>query len=772
MNSSNYRFTLDMQSNQSQVALPVRLNDTNRELNIILTNGGTPFIMEDGSSAVFSAKKYNGHELLNNCEIKDNSVIHYAFTEQTTNVAGVVDCELRVYDAQGKLITSPRFILVVDERVVYDEEILSRYEGTALDYILGSESARQFAEADRILAEQNRVNAETSRVSAEASRVVAESARAEAEETRALSETFRVHNEGVRSQNEEQREAAEREREQASATMTSMFNIIIGKNNSYDVSSLGAVPNYILNNLDNFAEGDVIVIANNDFDLVCMGSATEEEMNTIGYYEQADIIFGDITIEAGGTYIFVDGSSRKFLATTEKFKLPIGQEELDAHNESAEAHADIREAIRGETEHINAQLQSLSQYTDEQISNSVDEAKEREAVLEQNLKNSSANSIKGIATGEVVRVDDVSPNEHTIKCKVRSKNLYDNLSNYKNGTYTYSNGTLTVTDRYIHKFIELEEGKTYTFSCKSTRTGEDGGGVHIRAYKADQKTYVDIPGGSIINILSPTFTLTMPKGYPYIRIALYGHATSDGTGTATYTELMLEKDTKATGYVPYVDPATATVARYGKNLLDLSRATFSSATYNKDVNGITCKINNSYYSGVRIDYLNDFLLANKGKTLTFSIEEGIDDALITLLIYGTRTSGRTNQEGSTTGAREISFAISDEFTEITGLEARVNRKTTAFTDTTTVVRNMQVEVSDSATDYEGYKEATTHTPSADGTVEGIKSVAPTMTLFTDTENVVIEIEYNQDINVLNTKLNEALDAIIAIQNALMGGTVQ
>ena len=383
----------------------------------------------------------------------------------------------------------------------------------------------------------------------------------------------------------------------------------------------------------------------------------------------------------------------------------------------------------------------------------------------------TANAIKGKVTSEIVRVSDVSPIEHTVKCKVRSRNLFNSLDDFTlaNGTTkTYNGETLVINGYYASKFIKLEEKKTYTFSFQSERTGTYGGGVYIACWSSAQSKQIY----SAASNRSAIVTFTVPEGMGRVQFTFYGGNSTSADTSATYTEIMLEEGSEATEYVPYVDATTATVTRYGKNLLDLSRATFTSATYNKDVNGITCKINNSYYSGVRVDYLNDFLLANKGKTLTFSIAEAIDDVLITLLIYGTRTSGKTNQEGSTTGEREISFAISDEFTAITGLEVRVNRKTEAFTDTTTVVRNMQVEVRDTASDFEVYKEATTHTPSADGTVEGIKSISPTMTLFTDTANVVVEIEYNQDINVLNKRLVEALDAIIAIQKTLIGGTSQ
>ena len=66
MNSSNYRFTLDMQSNISQVSLPVRLGDTSRKLYINLTDSGSPYFIEDGCLAVFSARKADDNKLFNN----------------------------------------------------------------------------------------------------------------------------------------------------------------------------------------------------------------------------------------------------------------------------------------------------------------------------------------------------------------------------------------------------------------------------------------------------------------------------------------------------------------------------------------------------------------------------------------------------------------------------------------------------------------------------------------------------------------------------------
>lgn len=66
------------------------------------------------------------------------------------------------------------------------------------------------------------------------------------------------------------------------------------------------------------------------------------------------------------------------------------------------------------------------------------------------------------------------------------------------------------------------------------------------------------------------------------------------------------------------------------------------------------------------------------------------------------------------------------------------------------------------TDYEGYN-GTEYTPSADGTVHGITSLSPSMTILTDTEGVIVECEYNRDTNKVIEKLTNAIKAL--------GGTI-
>lgn len=150
MNYSKYRFNLDMQSYISQISLPVRQHDTGIVLRINLTDGGVPYSIKNGCRAVFYARKADGNPLMNDCVIEKNTTICYTLTPQTTACSGVVDCEVRLYGTDGNLITTPRFILVVDSRVVHDEDFpLSDSEQTILDNIIISETQRVDAERDR-----------------------------------------------------------------------------------------------------------------------------------------------------------------------------------------------------------------------------------------------------------------------------------------------------------------------------------------------------------------------------------------------------------------------------------------------------------------------------------------------------------------------------------------------------------------------------------------------------------------------------------------------
>lgn len=131
LNNSVYNISLDLHTVGSQLCLNVKLYDTAREIHCTLTENGKPYVISDGCYAVFTAKKPDGNVLYNATSIRD--AIIYEFTVNTVNAPGEVECELRLYDSSGKLITSPRFTILVDDTVYHDgDAVESSSEFTAL----------------------------------------------------------------------------------------------------------------------------------------------------------------------------------------------------------------------------------------------------------------------------------------------------------------------------------------------------------------------------------------------------------------------------------------------------------------------------------------------------------------------------------------------------------------------------------------------------------------------------------------------------------------
>lgn len=171
MNNSTYRFTLDLQKHNSQASIAVFKNDNAVTLNISLTDGGKPYYFDKGSQAYFYGKRADDEALLHTCQFKDESEIIYVFKHSTSEVSGVVDCQIRVYDSENRLITAPRFTIVVEEPVVDIEEIEADNDTLqGLHEILGNEEKRKKAENERNEAELARWTGEEARATAEAIR--------------------------------------------------------------------------------------------------------------------------------------------------------------------------------------------------------------------------------------------------------------------------------------------------------------------------------------------------------------------------------------------------------------------------------------------------------------------------------------------------------------------------------------------------------------------------------------------------------------------------
>ena len=157
MNDSVYKISLDINEHGSQAVLKAKMSDTGRKIYISLRAGGTPYKIEDECYAFFSATKPDGSILYNSCAI-DNSEIIYEFTEQTCSVVGRTRCEIKLYGKDDKLITSPRFALLVDGTVYPDGRVESQDEFSALtqmvsDILTAQALAREATESANTSAE-------------------------------------------------------------------------------------------------------------------------------------------------------------------------------------------------------------------------------------------------------------------------------------------------------------------------------------------------------------------------------------------------------------------------------------------------------------------------------------------------------------------------------------------------------------------------------------------------------------------------------------------
>ena len=164
MNSSKYTMTLDLHSSQSQYSISARLGDTNRKLLINLTDGGVPYKIPEDCSAYISIKRPNDVPFEECCTIKGNTVIEYQFGEGTCAISGIHNCDLTLYSLEGKVLGSPKFTLVVNDRAVKEDTLDTSTEPwRIIDAAALKETERQNNEKLRVQAEAERQSKDAER---------------------------------------------------------------------------------------------------------------------------------------------------------------------------------------------------------------------------------------------------------------------------------------------------------------------------------------------------------------------------------------------------------------------------------------------------------------------------------------------------------------------------------------------------------------------------------------------------------------------------------
>ena len=135
------RISLEIENPQPQLCIPIRQGETARELVFTLLHRGSEYPIAENCTAVFTALKPDGKLIFNNCEIAENMIL-YPLTPQTAAVAGLLSCQLRLYDSAEKLLLSPRFLMEVEKSVYSDDAVLdSENEVTALTALISESTA-------------------------------------------------------------------------------------------------------------------------------------------------------------------------------------------------------------------------------------------------------------------------------------------------------------------------------------------------------------------------------------------------------------------------------------------------------------------------------------------------------------------------------------------------------------------------------------------------------------------------------------------------------
>lgn len=195
-----------------------------------------------------------------------------------------------------------------------------------------------------------------------------------------------------------------------------------------------------------------------------------------------------------------------------------------------------------------------------------------------------ANALKGTAIGEVVRLDDVSPLEHTVPVTVWSKNLFDIDTLCENDTRAtkLSDNSFSVAGNLtgqtyasaLFLFDNSEEliGKTITISGEWVPSAANKGSLWLcwAKNRASKKLIINAhtSGQAFSGVVSE-----MPEDG--CELGLYVYANAGGTivagDTVTYTNVQAEFGATATAYTPYVPNVSAvTVKAQGKNIEPVS----------------------------------------------------------------------------------------------------------------------------------------------------------------------------------------------------------
>ena len=210
-----------------------------------------------------------------------------------------------------------------------------------------------------------------------------------------------------------------------------------------------------------------------------------------------------------------------------------------------------------------------------------------------------------------------------------------------------------------------------------------------------------------------------------------------------------------------VDVPGAKVTKYGKNLFDINEWVKNGcATIAED--GTYRPISNRLNVEYGTDKENGFYMPINGNvpitiTATFKTTAAYPDkgyVFIAMIYYTDGTSTRINWEGKFVNEVPQWSTFSGK----SDPSKTIKKVSYAWVNKTPYMKDFQIEVGQTATEYEPYVEPITYTADENGDVKGVMSVYPSTTLIAE-DGTTVTAEYNKDTNKV---IESLVNAIIAL----------
>ena len=362
--------------------------------------------------------------------------------------------------------------------------------------------------------------------------------------------------------------------------------------------------------------------------------------------------------------------------------------------------------------------------------------------------NSFSGALRGSASGEAVRLSDITPNEHTLGVKVSGKNLFD--KDNANIIIGYPDAENVINGASSTRSVYIPCAPNATYTVSKTLTAR-----FAVAFTDDIPSNGVAVTGRVQNNTASSITTTSGINSKYIVVWLY-HVDLDTTTikiNEVLATLQIELGSTATSYTPYISDLTSVnVTRYGKNLTTPQQVYKGATAYSEEIfENKNCV---RFSSGVTIKNSPIAFKPNTQYTVSFDVKTvlrsgqttAIADDVFRFFYSDGTSSGAANIYTDTEWTHKVLTSIAGKTILYVGVTSNEYRSY-SYVD----INSFQLEESSTVTLCEPYQ-AQKYIPSADGTVSGVKSLYPITTLMTDTAGVAVNAEYNKDINKVISEL--------------------